>query len=91
MELSTVQIRERPCLLCNAIGPNCVRPRRAFPLSASVSVVPHVLTGHDRESLGAALGRAPDPRGARYLIVAMLIVEVCAMLARTHSYPAIGE
>ena len=37
------------------------------------------------------MGRAPDPRGARYLIVAMLIVEVCAMLARTHSYPAIGE
>ena len=67
-----------------------------LPVSAVVSAVlaPRELTERDRESLGAALARVPDPRdprGARYPIVAMLMVVVAAMAAGARSYAAIGE
>src|SRR5450830_1239377 len=67
-----------------------------LPVSAVVSAVlaPRELTERDRESLGAALARVPDPRdprGVRYPIVAMLMVVVAAMAAGARSYAAIGE
>ena len=77
--------------------PSCLTapvPNESFSVSAAERVAPRELTERDRESLGAALGRVPDPRdprGVRYPIVAILMVVVCAMLAGARSFAAIGE